>query len=68
MLLYILKRLLLFIPTLLGITLITFILMQSLPGDPVAGMAGERATRKRLPASARNWARTGRCPSSISAI
>jgi peptide/nickel transport system permease protein len=44
MALYILKRLLLFIPTLLGITLITFILMQSLPGDPVQGMAGERAT------------------------
>jgi peptide/nickel transport system permease protein len=44
MLLYLLKRILLFIPTLLGITLITFILMQSLPGDPVAGMAGERAS------------------------
>jgi len=44
MALYILKRLLLFIPTLLGITLITFILMQSLPGDPVSGMAGERAS------------------------
>src|SRR5512145_1122087 len=44
MTLYILKRLLLFLPTLLGITLITFILMRSLPGDPVSGMAGERAT------------------------
>ncbi len=44
MVLYILKRVLFFIPTLLGITLITFILMQSLPGDPVAGMAGERAS------------------------
>ncbi len=43
MALYILKRILLFIPTLLGITLITFILMQSLPGDPALGMAGERA-------------------------
>ena len=41
---YILKRILLFIPTLLGITLITFILMQALPGDPVQGMAGERAS------------------------
>jgi peptide/nickel transport system permease protein len=44
MALYILKRLLLFIPTLLGITLITFILMQSLPGDPVTAMVGERAS------------------------
>jgi len=41
---YILKRLLLFIPTLLGITLITFILMKSLPGDPVTAMVGERAS------------------------
>ncbi|MGE5808207.1 MAG: ABC transporter permease [Nitrospirota bacterium] len=41
---YILERVLLFIPTLLGITLITFVLMQSLPGDPAAGMAGERAS------------------------
>jgi peptide/nickel transport system permease protein len=44
MALYILKRVLLFIPTLLGITLITFVLMQSLPGDPVQNMVGERAT------------------------
>ncbi|HEX9112850.1 MAG TPA: ABC transporter permease [Nitrospirota bacterium] len=44
MALYILKRILLFIPTFLGITLITFVLMQSLPGDPAAGMAGERAS------------------------
>jgi len=45
---YLLKRVLLFIPTLLGITLITFFLMQSLPGDPVAGMAGERASAETL--------------------
>ncbi len=41
---YILKRVLLFIPTLLGITLITFFLVKALPGDPVLGMAGERAS------------------------
>src|ERR1700690_3129326 len=41
---YILKRLLLFVPTLLGITLITFVLMQYLPGDPVTAMVGERAS------------------------
>ncbi len=41
---YVLKRVLLFIPTLLGITLITFIIIESLPGDPVANMVGERAT------------------------
>jgi len=44
MVVYILKRVFLFIPTLLGITLITFMLMQSLPGDPVLAMVGERST------------------------
>src|SRR5574337_1186215 len=44
MLKYIVKRLLLFVPTMLGITLITFILMQSLPGDPVLAMVGERSS------------------------
>src|SRR5512139_1433249 len=41
---YVLKRIILFIPTLLGITLITFFLMQAVPGDPVQGMVGERAS------------------------
>jgi len=41
---YILKRFLFSVPTFFGITLITFILMQALPGDPVQGMAGERAS------------------------
>lgn len=31
------------IPLLLGITLLTFFLTKALPGDPVAGMVGERA-------------------------
>ncbi len=44
MLPYLAKRLLLFLPTLLGITLITFFLTRALPGDPVENMAGERAT------------------------
>jgi len=48
MALYFLKRTLLFFPTLLGITLITFILMHSLPGDPVANMAGERASAETI--------------------
>lgn len=37
-----LKRIFLVIPTLLGITLITFLLLKALPGDPVQGMVGER--------------------------
>ena len=31
------------IPTLLGISIITFVLLQALPGDPVQGLAGDRA-------------------------
>lgn len=45
---YVGKRVLLFIPTLFGITILTFFLMQALPGDPVQGMAGERASQETL--------------------
>lgn len=44
MLAYLLKRVLIFIPSLLGITLVTFVLIQALPGDPVQSMVGERAS------------------------
>ena len=37
---YILKRLLLMIPTLLGITVITFVIIQFAPGDPAALRVG----------------------------
>lgn len=48
MLSYLIKRILLALPTLLGVTIITFLLMQALPGDPVQGMAGERASPETL--------------------
>ena len=38
MLKYILKRLLIFIPTLIAISLLTFIISQKAPGDPVENM------------------------------
>lgn len=41
--LYLIKRLLLLIPLLLGITVLTFTLTKALPGDPVLSMVGERA-------------------------
>jgi peptide/nickel transport system permease protein len=41
---YILKRLLLLIPLLLGITMLTFSLTKALPGDPAMSMVGERAS------------------------
>jgi ABC-type dipeptide/oligopeptide/nickel transport system permease component len=40
---YYLKRIFLVIPTLLGISFITFLLLKALPGDPAQGMAGQRA-------------------------
>lgn len=41
---YILQRLGLLVPLLLGITLLVFLLIKALPGDPVTGLVGERAT------------------------
>ena len=46
MLLYILKRLFLLIPLLLGITLISFTILKFIPGDPALIMAGERASEE----------------------
>ena len=40
---YILKRVFLLIPLLLGITMLTFALTKTLPGDPVLSLVGERA-------------------------
>lgn len=40
---YLLKKLFLLIPLLLGITFLTFTLTKALPGDPVLSMVGERA-------------------------
>ncbi|HEX8949844.1 MAG TPA: ABC transporter permease [Dissulfurispiraceae bacterium] len=42
--LYILKRLFLLVPLLLGITALTFTLMKTLPGDPALSLVGERAS------------------------
>jgi ABC-type dipeptide/oligopeptide/nickel transport system permease component len=43
MVVYLTKRIFFLIPTLIGITFITFLLVKSIPGDPVLGMVGERA-------------------------
>lgn len=51
MLTYAAKRILLFIPILLGVATVTFFLLHILPGDPVLSMVGERyddATLDRL--------------------
>jgi peptide/nickel transport system permease protein len=38
---YLLRRLLLLIPTILGVTLVVFVMMRFIPGDPVTNMMGE---------------------------
>jgi peptide/nickel transport system permease protein len=38
---YLLHRLLLLIPTILGVTLVVFLMMRFIPGDPVTNMMGE---------------------------
>ena len=41
MLIYILKRLLLMVPTLLGVLLLTFVVIQFVPGGPVEQMVAQ---------------------------
>lgn len=45
---FILRRLLLLIPILLGLTLLVFLFIRALPGDPAAAILGERATPEGL--------------------
>ena len=39
---FVLTRIILVIPTFLGITLLAFILIRLVPGDPIETLAGER--------------------------
>ena len=48
--LYILKRLVLLIPTLIGISLLVFLMIYLVPGDPAQVMLGERANAETLAA------------------
>ena len=52
MLSYILRRLLVLIPTILGVTLLTFSLIRLIPGDPVEVMMGERTLDPEMHAAA----------------
>lgn len=52
MLSYILRRLLVLIPTILGVTLLTFSLIRLIPGDPVEVMMGERSLDPEMHAAA----------------
>ena len=52
MLSYIFRRLLVLIPTILGVTLLTFSLIRLIPGDPVEVMVGERSLDPEMHAAA----------------
>lgn len=52
MLSYILRRLLVLIPTILGVTLLTFSLIRLIPGDPVEVMMGEHTLDPEMHAAA----------------
>ncbi|MCK4257587.1 MAG: ABC transporter permease [Halanaerobiales bacterium] len=43
---YIIRRLFLIVPVLLGVLIITFLLMFVIPGDPISNMMGQRANDK----------------------
>jgi peptide/nickel transport system permease protein len=49
------RRLLLIIPTLVGVTLIVFVLSRVIPGDPAQLAAGEQATREMVEAYRREF-------------
>ena len=48
MLAYVIRRLLILIPTLLGVSVIVFLMLHMTPGDPAELLLGERATVESL--------------------
>jgi len=55
MLRYIVQRLVMLIPVLIGISLITFFMIRLIPGDPARVMAGERATEEQVQRVREMW-------------
>ncbi len=55
MLRYIVQRLLMLVPVLIGISIITFVMIRLIPGDPARIMAGERATEEQVQRVREMW-------------
>ncbi len=55
MLRYIAQRLIMLIPVLIGISIITFVMIRLIPGDPARIMAGERATEEQVQRVREMW-------------
>jgi peptide/nickel transport system permease protein len=52
---YILKRFILFIPVLLGVTILTFSISRVIPASPIHTVLGPRATQDRIDALQKKW-------------
>lgn len=52
---YVVKKIILGLPTVLSVTIILFYIMYMLPGDPIKLIAGERVTPERLEELRRAW-------------
>ena len=48
MFLFLIRRLLLVIPALIGLTVLTFVLVRIVPADPAATLAGENSSRQQI--------------------
>ena len=48
---YSLRRLLLLVPTLFGVTVVAFVLLRVLPGDPIATILGQTAGEEEIAAA-----------------
>ena len=55
MLRYLIRRLLLLIPTLIGILTLVFIMLEAIPGDPAVALAGDKATPAQLDAIRKSY-------------
>jgi len=52
---YIIRRIVSVIPTLLGVTIIIFLLVRLIPGDPAVAMLGEHATKENVERIREQW-------------
>ena len=52
---YIIKRLLMLIPVLLGVSIIIFVLIRLTPGDPARILAGEHANQQTIQQIREKW-------------
>ena len=56
---YIIRRLLALIPVWIGVSIVVFMLIRMIPGDPVTVMLGERRASRISSGSPREWGSTG---------